>query len=120
MARRRNSRRNRRQATPQPGFEPVPEKVAAAAAAAEQERPGRITSRVRLLAIGILLGALWGVIMCLILLAFGRIDSTSDWVIRILSAAGIGMLVATVFGTVGAARGGEPLGKLRFWRSGRG
>lgn len=95
----------------------MPEKVAAAAAVNE---PRRRSSRVRLLAIGILLGAAWGVVMCLILLALGRMDDTSDWIIRIASAAGIGMVVATVYGTVGAARGGEPLGRVRFWRSRRG
>ncbi len=95
----------------------MPEKVAAAAAV---NAPRRRSSRVRLLAIGILLGAAWGVVMCLILLALGRMDDTSDWIIRIASAAGIGMVVATVYGTVGAARGGEPLGRVRFWRSRRG
>ena len=71
------------------------------------------------LGIGLLLGALWGVIMCLILLAAGRIDGGADWVYRIATSALIGMAVATVFGTVTAARRGESLGTARFWRRSR-
>lgn len=114
MARKRRSRRGRT----------APETPLLPATPAGERAPSpvrrRRSGRVRLLALGIVIGAGWGVVMCLILLAFGQIDSTSDWVVRILTTAGIGMVVATVFGTVGAARGGEPVGRVRFWRSRRG
>lgn len=117
MARRRSSK-NRRRGTTAPGIAPVPERVAAAEAAGQQRRRSA-SERVRLLGIGILIGAVWGVLMCLILLAAGRIDGPAEWAVRIASAAGIGMVVATVYGTVSAVRTGEPAGRLRFWRARR-
>lgn len=71
------------------------------------------------LGVGLALGALWGVVMCLILLAAGRIDGIADWLYRISASALIGLAVATVFGTVTAARRGESLGSGRLWRRSR-
>lgn len=71
------------------------------------------------LGVGLALGALWGVIMCLILWAAGRLDGGADWAYRIGTSALIGLAVATVFGTVIAARRGEALGSSRPWRRSR-
>jgi hypothetical protein len=63
-------------------------------------------SRVQILMIGFGLGAGWGLVMCVVLWAAGRLDDGDifGWIYRIVISALIGMVAATVFGPVRQAR----------------
>lgn len=59
----------------------------------------RRRSRLAVLALGFVLGAAVGTVMCAVMFAVGYIGTDSiDWVYRIGTAALMGMVVATVFG----------------------
>lgn len=60
----------------------------------------------QILMLGLALGAAWGLVMCALLWAFGRLDDgdISGWIYRIVISALIGMVAATVFGPVRQAR----------------
>jgi hypothetical protein len=66
----------------------------------------RQISRIQILMIGFGLGAAWGLVMCAVLWAVGRLEDgdVSGWIYRIVISALIGMVAATVFGPVRHAR----------------
>lgn len=90
----------RRKPTPKTPPPPAGENAPEAAPAARQ------TSRWRILLIGLVIGALWGVAYALFMFAIGRQDAgdIGTWIYRIATPALIGMVVATVFGPVRGAR----------------
>jgi hypothetical protein len=65
--------------------------------------------------LGFALGAAWGVVMCALLWAAGRLDDgdVSGWIYRIVISALIGMVAATIFGPVRQARAEGTLGPRR-------
>lgn len=69
-------------------------------------RPSDITARLRVLTLGLGIGAAWGLVMCLALLAIGHLDGDDlfGWIYRIVTPALIGMVVATVMGPSRARR----------------
>lgn len=82
----------------------------------------RRRSRLAVLGLGFVLGAVVGTAMCLIMLAVGYIGSDpTDWIYRIGTAALMGMVVSTVFGPLRPAQGpAEPaVGRGRLGRLGR-
>lgn len=85
-----------------------------AAAPAPASAPAQ-TSRWRILALGFVIGAAWGVAYALVMLAIGRMDAddTAGWVYRVVTPALIGMVVATLVGPVRTARGDGTLAPRR-------
>ena len=86
-----------------------PEPAAAAPAAPRQ------TSRWRILGLGFVIGAAWGLAYALVMLAIGRMDAgdTAGWIYRIGTPALIGMVLATIIGPVRAARSDGTLAPRR-------
>ncbi|MFP5452073.1 MAG: hypothetical protein ACLGG9_10050 [Thermoleophilia bacterium] len=77
--------------------------------------PSRQISRIQILMLGFALGAAWGVVMCAVLWAIGRLEDgdVSGWGYRIVISALIGMVAATIFGPVRQARAEGTLGPRR-------
>ncbi|MEQ9094366.1 MAG: hypothetical protein RLN63_09680 [Miltoncostaeaceae bacterium] len=79
----------------------------------------RRRSRLGVLALGFVLGAVVGTAMCLVVFAVGFIDDEPlDWFYRIGTTALMGMVVSTVFGPLRPAEGpAEPsVDRRRFRR----
>jgi hypothetical protein len=95
--------------TPPPTAEPRP-------------APSPQVSRFRILLLGFLIGAAWGVAIALIMLALGRFeaDDIGGWIFRIVTAALLGMVIATIVGPVRTARAEGTLAPRRkLFRRGR-
>jgi hypothetical protein len=78
------------------------------------QQGGAGRSRLAIVGIGILLGAVWGTIMWLLV---ARDDGVTGWLYLTLTIAMLGGGVAAFFGATGAARRGERIGpRLPFGR----
>lgn len=77
-------------------------------------------SRLRVVATGLALGAVWGSVMWLVFELAGRDSGVRGWIYLALTMAMIGGGVAAIFGASSARRRGERVSpRLPFGRRGR-